>query len=136
MNLSWVFFLGIGVWCFPCVAVVFVSFSWITCYLSCLINRDIWRGIFAASSGRLCWIFKCCLVFLLSICWCFVSVLHIVRQFCSFALVEVCLVNTFFLNFPFYSCWLIYNFFYFILAVPVGALGRLVELLNRTLWQR
>ena len=40
--------LGIGVWCFPCVAVVFVSFCRITCYLSCLINRDIWRGIFAA----------------------------------------------------------------------------------------
>jgi hypothetical protein len=33
--------------------VVFVSFSWVTCYLSCLISRDIWRGIFAASSGRL-----------------------------------------------------------------------------------
>jgi hypothetical protein len=32
--LFWVFFLGIGVWCFPCVAAVFVSFSWITCYLS------------------------------------------------------------------------------------------------------
>ena len=35
--------------------VVFVSFSWVTCYLSCLISRDIWRGIFAASSGRLCY---------------------------------------------------------------------------------
>ncbi len=35
--------------------VVFVSFSWVTCYLSCLISRDVWRGIFAASSGRLCY---------------------------------------------------------------------------------
>ncbi len=34
--------------------VVFVSFPWVTCYLSCMISRDIWRGIFAASSGRLC----------------------------------------------------------------------------------
>ncbi len=25
---------------------VFVSFSWIACYLSCLISRDIWRGVF------------------------------------------------------------------------------------------
>jgi hypothetical protein len=62
LNVFLGYLLGMGVWCFPCVAVVFVSFSWITCYLSCLINRDIWRGIFAASSGRLCWIFKFCLV--------------------------------------------------------------------------
>ena len=58
LNVFLGYVLGIGAWCFPCVAVALISFSWITCYLSCLINRDIWRGIFAASSGRLCWIFK------------------------------------------------------------------------------
>ncbi len=126
-------------WCFPCVAVVFVSFSLINCYLSCLINRDIWRGIFAASSGCLCWIFKFCLVFLLSICWCFVSVLHIVRQFCSFALVEILLSEYFSLCYSSFS-FLILLFdlycFYFVSAVPVGASDRVAGWLNRTWWQR
>jgi hypothetical protein len=79
---------------FPCVAVVFVSFSWITGYLSCLISRDIWRGIFAASAVVSAgYINSGC--FSPSIYWCFVSMLHSVGQSHRFALVEFCWVNSF-----------------------------------------
>ncbi len=40
--------LFIGMWRFPCVAVVSESFRRLLVIWSCLINRDIWRGIFAA----------------------------------------------------------------------------------------
>ncbi len=35
-------------------------------------------GNFRGVSGRLCWIFKFCLDFFLSICWCLVLMLHTV----------------------------------------------------------
>ncbi len=99
--------LGIGAWCFPCVAVALISFSWITCYLSCLINRDIWRGIFAASSGRLCWIFKC--LFLSSQ---YLLVFRFTVAYCR-AILFLCTGRNlfdeyFFLDSSFYLSWLIY----------------------------
>jgi hypothetical protein len=41
-------FLGIGMWRPYCVAFVYDSFFRIACHVIFLINRDIWRGIFAA----------------------------------------------------------------------------------------
>ncbi len=40
--------LGIGMWRFPCVVVVSESFLRLLVIRSCVINRDIWRGIYAA----------------------------------------------------------------------------------------
>ncbi len=54
--------LGIGAWCFPRVAVALISFSWITCYLSLFDKQRHLAGNFRGVSGRLCWIFKFCLV--------------------------------------------------------------------------
>ena len=39
--------------CCGCFCFIFLNYL----LSELLINRDIWRGIFAASSGRLCWIY-------------------------------------------------------------------------------
>jgi len=69
-------------------------------------------------------------------------VLHIVGQFCFYALVEICFVNIFseylfLFSLHFFILWLLtYNSFLSVSAVPVGASDRLAGLLNRTWWPR
>ncbi len=136
MILVWLFwiclgfsFLGIGVWCFPCVAVVFVSFSWITCYLSGLINRDIWRGIFAASSGRLCWIFKFLSAFF-SVSTGVLLQCYTSRGNLSFALVEylLAIINLVYLVFSFFHLFCLLTYIIFLLF-------QLFRLGHRTVWR-
>ncbi len=71
-----VLFLGIGMWRFHCVAFVFESFVWIACHVILFDKQRHLAGNFRGVSGRLCWIFKFCLDFLLSIRWCVVTVLR------------------------------------------------------------
>ncbi len=79
---------------------LFLSHFEIACYLILLNKQRHLAGNFRGVSGRLCWIFKFCLdSFSVSAG---VLLLHIVGQFCFFALVEICLANNFFLEFCFY----------------------------------
>ena len=120
--------------------VVFVSFSWVTCYLSRLISRDIWRGIFAASSGRLCYGFinsgcfssQYLLVFCFNIAHCRAISFLCTGRIC-WVIISVLACAPFF---SFLVMWLTYIIFISVSAVPVGALDRVAGLLNRIWWQR
>ena len=106
-----------------------------------LINRGIWRGIFAAlevvSAGYLnvvCVSSRYLLVSRFSLAYC--------RAICFFALVEILLWILILNIYPCVSCvsvfilrLLISNNFLFVSVIPVGASDRLAELLNRTWWQ-
>jgi len=119
--------------------VVFVSFSWVTCYLSCLISRDIWRGIFAASSGRLCYGFinsgcfssQYLLVFCFNVAHC-----RAISFLCTGRILlgdYLCFGLRFFFSF---LVMLVDLYYFSVSAVPVGALDRVAGLLNRIWWQR
>ncbi len=137
LNSVWVLSSGYRRVVFSLCCSCFCIFSWITCYLSCLINRDIWRGIFAAlavvpagyvNSG----------CFLPSIYWCFVTMLHSAGQlvFCTGRILLSEYLFLSFLCFSFSFVFVDLYYFSFVSAVPVGALDRVAGLLSRIWWQR
>ena len=117
--------------------VVFVSFSWVACYLIRLISRDIWRGIFAASSGRLCY------GFINSGCFSSQYLLVSCSNVAHCRAISFLCTGRFFVE-RIFSCAFVFRFnlcllTYIIIsvsAVPVGALDLVAGLLNRKWWQR
>jgi hypothetical protein len=78
LDLSGVSFPGYRLEVFSLWCSCFRIISLINCYLILLINRDIWRGIFAALAVVSAGYLNFCLDFFLSICWYLVSMLHTV----------------------------------------------------------